>query len=147
MHFRSGGVDPGRDGCRVPLPWSGVRPPFGFSPAEAAAKPWLPQPDSWAALTVQAQQADPSSMLWLYKQALRIRRALNRESGASFSWRESKPDVLAFDRGEHFLSVTNLSTHSIELPESGGILLASSPLENGMLPPDSTAWLANPATT
>ena len=25
MHFQSGGVDPGRDGCRVPLPWSGTR--------------------------------------------------------------------------------------------------------------------------
>ena len=23
MHFQSGGTDPGRDGCRVPLPWSG----------------------------------------------------------------------------------------------------------------------------
>ena len=33
MHFQSGGVDPGRDGCRVPLPWSGTAPPFGFSPA------------------------------------------------------------------------------------------------------------------
>ena len=33
MHFQSGGVDPGRDGCRVPLPWSGDTPPFGFSPA------------------------------------------------------------------------------------------------------------------
>ena len=36
MFLRSGGVDPGRDGCRVPLPWSGRRP-FGFSPADAAA--------------------------------------------------------------------------------------------------------------
>ena len=33
MHARSGGVDPGRDGCRVPLPWSGTAAPFGFSPA------------------------------------------------------------------------------------------------------------------
>ena len=26
MHVRSGGVDPGRDGCRVPFPWSGTEP-------------------------------------------------------------------------------------------------------------------------
>ncbi len=32
MHYRSGGIDPGRDGCRVPLPWSGDHAPFGFSP-------------------------------------------------------------------------------------------------------------------
>ncbi len=39
MHHRSGGVDPGRDGCRVPLPWSGARQPFGFSPDGATADP------------------------------------------------------------------------------------------------------------
>ena len=42
MHFRSGGIDPGRDGCRVPLPWSGAEPPYGFSPS-ADVKP-VPQP-------------------------------------------------------------------------------------------------------
>ncbi|MGJ8493651.1 alpha-amylase family glycosyl hydrolase, partial [Glaesserella parasuis] len=28
---RSGGEEHGRDGCRVPLPWSGDAPPFGFT--------------------------------------------------------------------------------------------------------------------
>ena len=41
MHARSGGIAPGRDGCRVPLPWSGEAAPFGFSPADASAPPWL----------------------------------------------------------------------------------------------------------
>src|SRR5205807_811017 len=27
---RTGGADRGRDGARVPLPWSGDKPPFGF---------------------------------------------------------------------------------------------------------------------
>src|SRR5207245_2206982 len=40
---RSGHADPGRDGCRVPLPWSGTEPPFGFSPSGTIAEPWLPQ--------------------------------------------------------------------------------------------------------
>jgi alpha-glucosidase len=141
MHFRSGGIDPGRDGCRVPLPWSGTVPPFGFSPAGARTPPWLPQPADWAALTVQAQQADPSSMLWLYRQALRMRRVLNGASDTAFSWRDLGPGVLAFDRGSEFLSVTNLSAGGIELPHNGGILLSSSPLMGGLLPPDSTAWL------
>ena len=65
MHFRSGGVDPGRDGCRVPLPWSGEHPPFGFRRPGAA--PWLPQPPTWGALTVEAQEHDPGSMLTLYR--------------------------------------------------------------------------------
>ncbi|MEV6495471.1 glycoside hydrolase family 13 protein, partial [Actinoplanes sp. NPDC051633] len=67
MHTRSGGADPGRDGCRVPMPWSSGAS-LGFSPPGAAA-PWLPQPESWASLTVAAQTADPSSMLSLYRAA------------------------------------------------------------------------------
>ena len=45
---RSGHTDRGRDGCRVPVPWSGDAPPYGFSPAGATAPPWLPQPAGWA---------------------------------------------------------------------------------------------------
>ena len=41
MYHRSGGTDPGRDGCRVPLPWSGDAAPFGFSPEGATDAPWL----------------------------------------------------------------------------------------------------------
>ncbi len=37
--YRTGGADPGRDGCRVPLPWAGLEPPFGFSPPAGAAGP------------------------------------------------------------------------------------------------------------
>src|SRR5581483_4990119 len=72
---RTGGADPGRDGSRVPLPWSGVEPPFGFSPAVATAQPWLPQPKEWRELTVDAESAEPASMLTLYRTALRLRRA------------------------------------------------------------------------
>jgi len=142
MHFRSGGVDPGRDGCRVPLPWSGVAPPFGFGPEGGDGTPWLPQPASWASLTVQAQQADPSSMLWLYREALRIRRRVNVASPGGFAWRDLGDGLVAFDRGDDFLSITNLTGRSVELPDNAGILLASSPLDRGLLAPDSTAWLS-----
>ncbi len=141
MHFRSGGIDPGRDGCRVPLPWRGIRPPFGFSPAGASDEPWLPQPESWAHLTVEAEQSNPSSMLWLYRQALRIRRKNDGLGDGPLDWRDGPDDVLVFARGEHFVNVTNLSDAPIALPEHTAILLCSSPLEYGLLPPDSTAWL------
>lgn len=141
MHFRSGGVDPGRDGCRVPLPWRGTREPFGFSPAEASAAPWLPQPAEWAALTVQAQQADPGSMLWLYRQALRIRKREPALGDGSLTWLESEPDALVFQRGDDIVNVTNLGDHPIALPDHESILLSSTPLVGGLLPPDSTAWL------
>ena len=141
MHFRSGGVDPGRDGCRVPLPWRGLTPPFGFSPDGATAEPWLPQPASWAALTVQAQQSDPSSMLWLYRQALRLRRSEPGLGDGPLTWRDAADGVLVFERGERFVSVTNLSAAPVDLPDHVAILLSSSPLAGGQLPPDSTAWL------
>jgi alpha-glucosidase len=146
MHFRSGGVDPGRDGCRVPLPWRGAREPFGFSPPEpgpdgTVAAPWLPQPPEWAALTVQAQQADPGSMLWLYRQALRIRKREPALGDGALTWLESEADVLVFLRGDDIVNVTNLGDHPIALPDHESILLSSTPLAGGLLPPDSTAWL------
>ena len=151
MHFRSGGVDPGRDGCRVPLPWRGADEPFGFSPAEPSdgvatvAAPWLPQPAEWAALTVQAQEADPGSMLWLYRQALRIRKREPALGDGSLAWLHGDPDVLVFARGDDFVNVTNLGHHPVALPEHESILLASTPLTGGLLPPDSTAWLRRSA--
>ena len=73
MHFQSGGTDPGRDGCRVPLPWDGDEPPFGFGPT--GSTPWLPQPASWSALSVAAEDGDPTSMLTLYRDVIAVRRA------------------------------------------------------------------------
>jgi alpha-glucosidase len=140
MHFRSNGVDPGRDGCRVPLPWSGSAAPFGFSESPTAA-PWLPQPASWAELTVEAQERDPSSMLWLYRNALRIRAAIPALVDSELAWLDSRAGVLAFSRGEEFVNVTNLSDEHVSLPPHASVLLSSSPLEDGRLPPDSTAWL------
>ena len=71
---QSGRTERGRDGCRVPIPWSGDEPPYGFSPEGPAALPWLPQPHSWAAVTVESQTGDEASTLELYRRALKIRR-------------------------------------------------------------------------
>jgi alpha-glucosidase len=142
MYFRSGGTDPGRDGCRVPLPWSGSQPPFGFSPAGADGEPWLPQPGTWADLAVEAQQAEPGSMLNLYRTALRIRRSEPGLGDGPMAWLPSDDDVLAFRRGERFVNVTNMSAVDVTLPPHAEILLASADVVGGLLPPDATAWLA-----
>jgi alpha-glucosidase len=141
MHARSGGVDPGRDGCRVPLPWSGDARPFGFSPDGAAGRPWLTQPAHWAELTVERQAADPGSMLQLYRAALRVRRDEPGLGDGPLAWIPTVPDVLAFARGDHFLSVTNLSSDPLPLPPQTAVLLASADVSDGHLPPDATAWL------
>ena len=61
---RSGGAEKGRDGCRVPLPWTADGPSFGFSAGVAH----LPQPAWFGPLSVQAQEHDSASTLALYRQ-------------------------------------------------------------------------------
>jgi alpha-glucosidase len=141
MHRRSGGVDPGRDGCRVPLPWDGDRAPFGFSPSGTPAAPWLTQPAHWAGLTVSRQESEEDSMLRLYRTALRIRRAEEGLGDGPFTWVASEPGILAFARGREFVNVTNLSSVALPLPPHRAVVLASADVSDGHLPPDATAWL------
>jgi alpha-glucosidase len=142
MHFRSGGVDPGRDGCRVPLPWSGSAAPFGFGPA--GATPWLPQPADWGRYTVEGQAADPHSMLSLYRAALRIRRDDGALGDGAFAFLDTEPRVLAFRRGERFVSITNFADQPFPLPAGELVLTSEELTANGELPSDSTAWVRTP---
>jgi alpha-glucosidase len=135
---RSGHRVRGRDGCRVPLPWEGDRPPFGFTGDGVA--PWLPQPVDWAASTVAAQLTEPTSTLSLYRAALRLRRALPALHDTSLTWLEVGEDVLAFCRGPAFRCVVNFSGESVRLTGLGRVLLASGPCTD-RLPPDTAAWL------
>jgi alpha-glucosidase len=125
----------------VPLPWSGSSAPFGFSPAGAGRDPWLPQPGDWSRYTVEAEAADPRSMLSLYRAALRIRRDSPELGDGPLTFLDLGPDVLAFRRGTGFLCITNFADRAIPLP-AGEIALVSEELTaDGALPPDSTAWL------
>jgi alpha-glucosidase len=141
MHPRSGGVDPGRDGCRVPLPWSGDHPPFGFSPE--GVTPWLPQPQSWADLTVERQLGDLTSMLSLHREALHIRRTAPDLDEEPLRWLDAGADVLAFTRGR-LACVVNLGPQPVSLPEHTAVLLASAPLLDGRLGTDDAVWLMRP---
>jgi alpha-glucosidase len=140
MWPRSGYVDPGRDGCRVPLPWSGVESPFGFGPSGASA-PWLPQPADWKDRTVQAQTGDPHSMLELYREALSVRHDVPALGDGSMRWLPSDEDVLIFARDPRFVCVVNLSPAAVPLPAHDTVLLASGPLDGDLLPADTAAWL------
>jgi alpha-glucosidase len=138
---RSGHRLRGRDGCRVPLPWAGDRPPYGFS---ASPRTWLPQPDDWAALTVEAQAADPASMLSLYRAALRLRREHPALGRGDLRWLDAgRADVLALEvarDGEVVGVVVNLGGSPVPLP-AGDCLLASEPIDDGGLPPTAAAWV------
>jgi alpha-glucosidase len=143
--FRTGGAEPGRDGCRVPLPWSGKEPPFGFGPAGAS---WLPQPADWAELTVERQETDPGSMLTLYRNALRLRRELPALGDGCLTWIEAGEDVLAFRREPGFVCVVNVGDQPADLPREalGGaarVLLTSGPTDDdGRIPAATATWYA-----
>jgi alpha-glucosidase len=140
MWHRTGGADPGRDGCRVPLPWAGTAPPFGFGPE--GAEPWLPQPSSWKDYTVEAESGDDGSMLALYRSALRLRHTEPAIAGeaAELRWLPSADGVLAFSRGD-LACIVNLSPAPIPLPEHGELLLSSRPAVGAELPADTAVWL------
>ncbi|NED53539.1 glycoside hydrolase family 13 protein [Micromonospora aurantiaca] len=141
MWERSGRVDPGRDGCRVPLPWQGDTPPFGFSPDGANAVPWLPQPADWKDRTVRAQTGDPHSMLELYRAALTLRRAEPALGDGTLTWLPAPHGVLAFAREPGFTCLVNLGGAAVPLPAQNRLLLASGPLDDDRLPPDTAVWL------
>jgi alpha-glucosidase len=134
----SGRTVRGRDGCRVPLPWSGTEPPFGFS----TGRPWLPQPAGWRARTAEAQADAGDSMLAFYRSALALRRDRLAGAGADLRWMDAPAGVLAFDRGPALRCVVNLSGEPCRV--DGELLLASGPLNGMDLPVDTAAWLRLP---
>jgi alpha-glucosidase len=134
---RTGGLDPGRDGCRVPIPWSGTAPPFGFS---EGGQPWLPQDPAWAAVTVASEDGDPASMLTLYRAALKVRRDLDL-GAAPMRWLDAPAGVLSFERGDGFRFVLNLSSGPVSLPDGELLLSSGAPTDSGELSPDTAAWL------
>jgi len=140
--LRSGHRIRGRDGCRVPLPWSGAASPFGFGPP--GSTPWLPQPAAWRSRTVEAQTGVAGSFLELYRSALRLRREHPGFRGNGMAWLRGPASVLHFDRPGGLEVVVNFGPDPVDLPIGGPhVLLSSEPLtEDGRLPADTAAWLA-----
>jgi len=137
---RSGHTVRGRDGCRVPLPWSGTEPPFGFGSVEHP--PWLPQPAHWAHLTVAAQDTDPDSMLNLYRAALAERRRNPALGEGILTWDDDVPDgVLSFTREPGFRCVVNFGPGAYEVPDGAAILLFSGTSGARSVGVDEAVWL------
>ena len=157
---RTAGRELGRDGCRVPFPWVGAgHANHGFSAVrggEVAGPAWLPQPTDWGAYAVASQDADPRSMLTLYRSALRARGERLRGMDDRIVWIDDLgDDVVAFDRGTVRV-VLNLSGDELVLPEqmiAGRRIVLSSEPEHGqdhredhdnpaLIPVDGAVWLA-----
>jgi alpha-glucosidase len=169
-------IEKGRDGCRVPLPWVAADGnTFGFSPrakvagpgvsadqvGSPAAAPHLPQPQWFKGLAVDVEVRDDTSMLNLYRTALKLRRELSpveggtaavtatdlawlpqdRSSGITDGADGNEGGVIAYRRASGWAVMTNFSATPVALPE-GEVVLTSGPLTaDGLLPQDTTAWV------
>ena len=143
--LRSNGAIKGRDGARVPLPWNGETSPFGFS----AGKPWLPMSQSWRVFTVENENAEPLSVLNLYRNAL-VLRAQHLVGAGELIWLESpfhgakNSNLLIFKRGSITVAM-NLSQQNQEMDLDGKVVVESyGKVETSagklLLPPLTSIW-------
>ena len=144
VFFRTSGEQLGRDGARVPMPWSGEAPPYGFS---AVNSTWLPQPDGWAEVTVAHETHESGSALHQYRTMLRLRHAHpGLQEQVTCRLDESSDEVLVLTRGAGLRCVINFSTSTVDSPVNGRVLVASdSSVESDgtrvLLPASTGAWL------
>ncbi|MEO7587986.1 MAG: glycoside hydrolase family 13 protein [Arachnia sp.] len=132
---RSNHEQVGRDGCRIPLPWTADAPGLGFSPT---GETWLPQPDAYKDLAADQQVGVAGSTWSLYRDALALRKSHALGDGA-LQWVDGfGDDVVAFTNGD-LTVLTNVGGSPVALP-GGEVLLASTGID-GELPTDATVWL------
>lgn len=141
---RSGRTDRGRDGCRVPIPWSGDQRPFGFGSGGS----WLPTPEGWGQHSVRAQRERADSVLATYRNALSIRRAHPALGDGGYRWLDAPAGVLVFRREPGLVCATNFGAEPIGLDLTGTVVchseLGEVPADmewDGILPAETTVWL------
>jgi alpha-glucosidase len=110
----------GRDPERTPMQWSD-EPNAGFTVGE----PWLPMASDYPTVNVEAQRADPGSMLTLYSRLIGLRRGEPALEVGRIEPVEAAGDVLAYRRlgrsGESaFLIALNLGSREQRLPRAAG---------------------------
>jgi alpha-glucosidase len=144
--WHQGGVS--RDGARVPMPWAAAPSgTHGFSPSAGTAgssRPWLPVPEGWGELSVEAQAADASSTLSLFRAAA-ARRAELHATGVfsareSATWSLEAAGLLSCRRSGGVTVLVAMGDDAVRLP-AGELLFASAPVVDGFLPADAAAWV------
>lgn len=117
-------VDPGdRDGCRAPIPWD-EGPGHGWH-----ADPWLPFPPDASARSVAREEADPGSMLHLYRRLLAARRASPALRAGGIRVLGTPGDVLAWERsrgGDRRTCVVNFVAEPREIALPGRLRVEAS---------------------
>ena len=149
QYLRNLKADKGRDGCRVPLPWTKSGSSFGFGDGGAH----LPQPKNFGDYSIEVESADPSSPLSIFRKALALRK--NLITAEEITWHETGDNsVLHFSRPNGLHCITNFGRNHYNFDGIGEVIHASGPLaEKGVylvhgvettgndLPPATTVWV------
>jgi alpha-glucosidase len=136
-------VDRGRDGCRVPLPWTAdPKGGFGFSTNDSLKlhESWLPQSPWMGDFAVDTQDGVEGSTRTMYRTALAIRKTEAGLGDGPMEWIQTGADVVAFKRPGNFACYINFGA-PLELPSDSQILIASGPLTGHTLPTDTAVWV------
>ncbi len=100
------GLGLGRDSCRTPMQWNGFDN-AGFT----SGTPWLPVDDDYTIVNVEAQSADPTSILTLYYRLIGLRRENAALAYGDYASVATTGDLLAYVRKhgpQRFLMALNL---------------------------------------
>ena len=136
QYLRNNKIDKGRDGCRVPLPWSINGPSFGFGSAGAH----LPQPENFSQYSVEAESGVEGSPLEIFRKALTLRRELITTE--EIHWHETgNSELLHFSRPNGWHCLTNFGHTSLALPHDLKVIHSSGLLKGSEIPGATTIWL------
>ncbi len=128
----------GRDGCRVPIPWTTAGSSFGFGSGDS----WLPQPSDWGAQSVEAQDGVSGSVLEFYRSALALRASSWLNSG-DLTWLELDAHAIAFERNG-YLCITNFGDSEIQLPDGDLLLASDNSSDATTIAANTTVWMKRP---
>jgi alpha-glucosidase len=147
IFIHTNGAELGRDGCRVPMPWTRGEPgSYGFSGSVDCDDPWLPLPDGWGEYAVDAQAGDPSSMLEWYRLLLQLRREHADPNGPVATVIDVGDELLGLERGSLVVVLNPTATAQVATGLDGAVAVATS--AHGAtgttsaltVPADATTW-------
>jgi alpha-glucosidase len=134
--FRNPELGLSRDGCRVPLPWKTTGSSFGFGTGGSH----LPMPSWFGKYSVEAEDGKKGSVLEFYREIMSLRKQLQTKEEIHWIGHGPFSKVVHFARPNGWHSVTNFGSKPVKLP-NGKLLSSSTPLVDGKLPANATAWL------
>ncbi len=134
--IRQPGIGMGRDPERTPMPWDGSSL-AGFT----SGQPWLPLGPDHAIANVEAQQADASSILNLYRKLIAIRREHPTLVDGALSSVTASGNLLTYERvadDERLLILLNFGDTTTQAITSPGVVIAATHADRDAEPTNTT---------